>query len=208
MNRLKLVNYSLSVTKIISLDSLPQVKKEPVPNFNSWELAAIEERRHFLNTHPVLFDGPVLHLKAISQDQLTVFETTYAATLAQKDLINGLGQLSVSLLINNKNNDLLFQKRGANVLSPFVWDFSATGAATSTDLKKEVLREASEEVGQDQLVDLGAKSLLVSDFGANILFTAKTVKSRVILKDEVASFLWAKRPPNRRSLYLKEFFCS
>lgn len=196
------------MTEIISLKNLPKVKKESAPEFNSWELAAIEERRHFLNNHPVLFDGPVLHLKEINQDQLTVFETTYAATLAQKDLRSSLGQLSVALLINNKDNDLLFQKRGADVIAPFVWDFSATGAATSTDLKDEVLREASEEVGQDQLVDLDAKSLLISDFGVNVLFTAKTVKPRVVLKDEVASFLWAKRPPSRRSFYLKEFFAS
>jgi hypothetical protein len=196
------------MSEIISLKKMPLIKKETAPDFNSWELAAIAERRHFLNTHPTFFDGPVLHLKSITKNQLVVFETTYAATLAQNDLSSSLGQLSVALLINNKNDDLLFQKRGADVVAPFVWDFSATGAATSTNLKEEVLREASEEVGQNDLEDIKEEALIISDFGVNVLFTAKTVKQRVILKDEVASFLWAKRPPKRRSFYLKEFFAS
>lgn len=180
---------------LYKINSLPDFEMVQAPRLTRQEKKSLQKAEEMIARTPYFFNGEILHVKETNKTSLSVFPATFAWSLAEG--LPTLGALGISLMLRN-NEKHLWQKRGKSVLLPGLWDFAAGGHATSSDLQEEIGKEAAEEIGQEYLPGLAPAYLLIGEEGrTDIVFSALWSGDAIIINDEIESFLWQKRPPER-----------
>ena len=149
------------------LERVPAVVSVAPPELDASDLARVEAERRRLGAHPIMFDGPLLMVCEAAPERLAVYPATYAWHTADRagPLPGTAGGLGVQLAVVRDDGAILWQRRTDDVDHPGGWTISVAGSAVpGVDLERQIVDEASEELGLRRADLLGlAPMALVQD---------------------------------------------